>query len=57
MKRVIEYIRDVRWWLSHYERDWWKDKQHRKTAFLNALYCTAPARWKRYNRFLKSIST
>ncbi|MCR4759838.1 MAG: hypothetical protein K5705_06170 [Oscillospiraceae bacterium] len=57
MKRVIEYIRDVRWWLSHYEHGWWKDKHHRKTAFWNALYCTAPARWKRYNRFLKSIST
>lgn len=57
MKRVIEYIRDVRWWLSHYNQGWWKDKRYRKTALRNALYCTAPARWKRYNRLLKTIFT
>lgn len=55
MKRILEYIKDVRWWVSHYDSNWWNNKQNRRTAIGNALYCTAPARWKTYNKILKFI--
>jgi len=55
MKRIIEYFKDIQWWVKHYPQGWWHDKAHRKTAILNALYCTAPAHWKRYNRLLNSL--
>ncbi|MCQ2434245.1 MAG: hypothetical protein MJ062_03285 [Oscillospiraceae bacterium] len=55
MKRILEYIKDVRWWVSHYDSNWWNNKQNRRTAIGNALYCTAPAQWKTYNKILKVI--
>lgn len=55
MKRIIEYIKDVLWWLNHYDSKWWKNKKYRKIALFNALYCTAPAHWTHYNKFLKHI--
>ena len=55
MKSIIEYIKDVRWWASHYPQGWWKDKKRRKIYIRNAIYCVAPARWKAYNRMLHIV--
>lgn len=55
MKTIIEYIKDVKWWAGHYPKDWWSDKKHRKTRIYNALYCPAPAKWKWYNRFVRTL--
>lgn len=54
MHGIIEYIKDVRWWVSHYPKGWWKSSK-RKICVRNALYCVAPARWKLYNRMLHII--
>lgn len=51
MKDIMEYVRDVKWWIAHYDKGWWKNKN----AWWNALYCVAPTRWKTYNRFLHSV--
>lgn len=55
MKSIIEYIKDIKWWAGHYPKYWFSDKKHRKTRIYNALYCTAPANWKLYNRFVRKM--
>jgi hypothetical protein len=52
--RIIEYFKDVKRWISHYPKGWYKEKT-RKVALRNALYCVAPARWKKYNIFLDKV--
>lgn len=54
IKRIIEYFKDVKWWMSHYPKDWYKQKT-RKIALRNALYCVAPARWNVYHKFLYKV--
>lgn len=53
MKRIFEYLKDVRWWMSHYEKDWYM-KKTRKKYLRNALYGASPTDWKIYNKFLNS---
>lgn len=54
IKRIIEYFKDVKCWMSHYEKHWYK-KKNRKIYLRNALYCVAPARWRLYNKMLNTI--
>lgn len=53
VKRIIEYFKDVKWWILHYPKDWHKQKS-KGIALRNALYCVVPARWKIYNKILCS---
>jgi hypothetical protein len=56
MKRFIEYIKDVKGWVSaYYPKGWLKDKQFRKIRIRNALYCTAQVGWKIYNILLRRV--
>lgn len=53
--RMIEYIKDVKRWISKYPDEWKTSKRTIYIGYVNALYATAPHKWKLYNKLLNLL--